>query len=58
MFIRTAESVGEGIMDLELGDHVLPVFTKECKECFTCFHRGMHRMFSSLTRGEKHMQPS
>ncbi|KAK3032438.1 hypothetical protein RJ639_037165 [Escallonia herrerae] len=27
------ESVGEGVTDLELGDHVLPVFTRECKEC-------------------------
>ncbi|KAK3043792.1 hypothetical protein RJ639_000491 [Escallonia herrerae] len=27
------ESVGEGVTDLEAGDHVLPVFTGECKEC-------------------------
>ncbi|KAJ0578897.1 Alcohol dehydrogenase 1 [Helianthus annuus] len=27
------ESVGEGVTDLQPGDHVLPVFTGECKEC-------------------------
>ncbi|CAL5417539.1 unnamed protein product [Camellia sinensis] len=27
------ESVGEGVTDLAPGDHVLPVFTGECKEC-------------------------
>ncbi|MFS7962062.1 putative alcohol dehydrogenase [Helianthus anomalus] len=30
------ESVGEGVTDLEPGDHVLPVFTGECKECAHC----------------------
>ncbi|KAF9678990.1 hypothetical protein SADUNF_Sadunf07G0093600 [Salix dunnii] len=30
------ESVGEGVTDLEPGDHVLPVFTGECKECRHC----------------------
>ncbi|KAI7740149.1 hypothetical protein M8C21_018277 [Ambrosia artemisiifolia] len=30
------ESVGEGVTDLQPGDHVLPVFTGECKECAHC----------------------
>nr|ACS49642.1 alcohol dehydrogenase family-1 [Oryza coarctata] len=30
------ESVGEGVTDLASGDHVLPVFTGECKECPHC----------------------
>ncbi|GAY39864.1 hypothetical protein CUMW_047650, partial [Citrus unshiu] len=30
------ESVGEGVTDLKPGDHVLPVFTGECKECAHC----------------------
>ncbi|KAL8243280.1 hypothetical protein R6Q59_009538 [Mikania micrantha] len=30
------ESVGEGVTDLQPGDHVLPVFTGECKECDHC----------------------
>ncbi|KAL5990153.1 hypothetical protein ACLOJK_011050 [Asimina triloba] len=30
------ESVGEGVTDLQVGDHVLPVFTGECKECRHC----------------------
>ncbi|KAK9003011.1 hypothetical protein V6N11_060584 [Hibiscus sabdariffa] len=30
------ESVGEGVTDLEPGDHVLPIFTGECKECPHC----------------------
>nr|KYP40955.1 Alcohol dehydrogenase [Cajanus cajan] len=30
------ESVGEGVTDLKPGDHVLPVFTGECKECNHC----------------------
>lgn len=30
------ESVGEGVTDLKPGDHVLPVFTGECKECPHC----------------------
>ena len=30
------ESVGEGVTELVPGDHVLPVFTGECKECAHC----------------------
>ncbi|MFS7939741.1 putative alcohol dehydrogenase [Helianthus anomalus] len=30
------ESVGEGVNDLQPGDHVLPVFTGEFKECAHC----------------------
>ncbi|KAI8003824.1 alcohol dehydrogenase [Camellia lanceoleosa] len=30
------ESVGEGVTDLAPGDHVLPVFTGECKKCAHC----------------------
>ncbi|KAF5942431.1 hypothetical protein HYC85_020073 [Camellia sinensis] len=30
------ESVGAGVTDLAPGDHVLPVFTGECKECAHC----------------------
>ncbi|MCL7032061.1 hypothetical protein MKW94_015659 [Papaver nudicaule] len=30
------ESVGKGVTDFQPGDHVLPVFTGECKECRHC----------------------
>lgn len=30
------ESVGEGVTDLKAGDHVLPVFTGECRACRHC----------------------
>ncbi|KAK8624076.1 hypothetical protein V6N13_065433 [Hibiscus sabdariffa] len=30
------ESVGEGVTDLKQGDHVLPIFTGECRECAHC----------------------
>ncbi|TYK04340.1 alcohol dehydrogenase 3 [Cucumis melo var. makuwa] len=30
------ESVGEGVTDLKLGDHVLPMFTGECGDCHHC----------------------
>ncbi|CAL9766542.1 unnamed protein product [Musa acuminata subsp. burmannicoides] len=30
------ESVGEGVTDLAPGDHVLPIFTGECRECAHC----------------------
>jgi alcohol dehydrogenase/alcohol dehydrogenase class-P len=30
------ESIGEGVTDVRPGDHVLPVFTGECKECRHC----------------------
>lgn len=30
------ESVGDGVTELQEGDHVLPVFTGECKECVHC----------------------
>nr|ADB85364.1 putative alcohol dehydrogenase 2 [Phyllostachys edulis] len=30
------ESVGEGVTELSPGDHVLPVFTGECKDCAHC----------------------
>lgn len=33
---RIVESVGEGVTELQPGDHVLPIFTGECKECRHC----------------------
>ncbi|WOG88157.1 hypothetical protein DCAR_0207391 [Daucus carota subsp. sativus] len=30
------ESVGEGVEDLKEGDHVIPIFNGECKECIYC----------------------
>ncbi|CAL5414658.1 unnamed protein product [Camellia sinensis] len=33
---KIVESVGEGVTDLAPGNHVLPVFTGECKECPHC----------------------
>ncbi|KAK1261253.1 alcohol dehydrogenase [Acorus gramineus] len=30
------ESIGEGVTDVKPGDHVLPIFTGECKECSHC----------------------
>ncbi|KAH9691576.1 Alcohol dehydrogenase class-P [Citrus sinensis] len=39
------ESVGEGVTDLQPGDHVLPVFTGECKECPHC-HSEESNIFS------------
>lgn len=33
---RIVESVGEGVTELQEGDHVLPVFTGECGECDHC----------------------
>ncbi|KAJ4957186.1 hypothetical protein NE237_013969 [Protea cynaroides] len=30
------ESIGEGVTNLQVGDHVLPVFTGECGECRHC----------------------
>ncbi|KAI5008699.1 hypothetical protein ZWY2020_009747 [Hordeum vulgare] len=34
--LSTVESVGEGVTDVAPGDHVLAVFTGECKECPHC----------------------
>jgi Zn-dependent alcohol dehydrogenase len=36
MVCRIVESVGEGVTDLRPGDHVIPVFTGECRECKYC----------------------
>lgn len=33
---RIVESVGEGVTELQPGDHVLPVFTGECGSCPHC----------------------
>jgi len=30
------ESVGEGVTDLKVGDHVIPLYTPECGECKFC----------------------
>ncbi|XP_047981989.1 alcohol dehydrogenase-like 4 isoform X2 [Salvia hispanica] len=30
------ESVGEGVSDLEIGDHVVPIFNGECGKCVYC----------------------
>jgi alcohol dehydrogenase len=33
---RVVESVGDGVQDLVPGDHVIPIFTGECRECVYC----------------------
>lgn len=30
------ESVGEGVTDLKVGDHVIPLYTPECRQCKFC----------------------
>ncbi|KAL2516639.1 Alcohol dehydrogenase-like 3 [Abeliophyllum distichum] len=30
------ESVGEGVTDMEIGDHVVPIFNGECGDCVYC----------------------
>ncbi|KAF8318243.1 class III ADH enzyme [Clavulina sp. PMI_390] len=30
------ESIGEGVTDVQPGDHVIPLYTAECKECKFC----------------------
>jgi S-(hydroxymethyl)glutathione dehydrogenase/alcohol dehydrogenase len=30
------ESIGEGVKDVKVGDHVVPLYTPECKECIFC----------------------
>lgn len=30
------EALGEGVSDLEIGDHVIPLYTPECRECKFC----------------------
>ncbi|CAN6544699.1 unnamed protein product [Malus baccata var. baccata] len=36
IFGHEAGGVGEGVTELQPGDHVLPMFTGECKECAHC----------------------
>nr|KJB16321.1 hypothetical protein B456_002G222900 [Gossypium raimondii] len=42
------ESVGEGVNDLKPGDHVLPIFTGECKECRHCLSEESNNMCELL----------
>lgn len=30
------ESVGEGVTSVQVGDHVIPLYTPECRECKFC----------------------
>jgi S-(hydroxymethyl)glutathione dehydrogenase/alcohol dehydrogenase len=30
--------IGEGVTSLEVGDHVIPLYTPECRECEYCLH--------------------
>jgi len=30
------ESIGEGVTDVKVGDHVIPLYTAECRECKFC----------------------
>jgi S-(hydroxymethyl)glutathione dehydrogenase/alcohol dehydrogenase len=30
------ESVGEGVTSVKVGDHVIPLYTAECRECKMC----------------------
>lgn len=29
-------AIGEGVTTLEVGDHVIPLYTPECRECYSC----------------------
>ncbi|XP_007019388.2 PREDICTED: alcohol dehydrogenase class-P [Theobroma cacao] len=42
------ESVGEGVTDLQPGDHVLPIFTGECKKCRHCLSEETNNMCDLL----------
>lgn len=33
------ESVGEGVTDFKTGDHVIPLYTPQCKECKFCLNK-------------------
>lgn len=33
---RIVESVGEGVVDMRKGDHVIPIFNGECGDCVYC----------------------
>ncbi|XVE60189.1 hypothetical protein DITRI_Ditri05aG0107900 [Diplodiscus trichospermus] len=46
--IRIVESVGEGVTDIKPGDHVLPIFTGECKECRHCLSEESNNMCDLL----------
>jgi S-(hydroxymethyl)glutathione dehydrogenase/alcohol dehydrogenase len=30
------ESIGEGVTSLEVGDHVIPLYMAQCRECKIC----------------------
>lgn len=32
------ESVGEGVTSVEVGDHVIPCYTPQCRSCKSCLH--------------------
>ena len=34
--LRIVESVGEGVTEVQVGDHVIPCYQAECKECKFC----------------------
>ncbi|KAE8683553.1 Alcohol dehydrogenase 1 [Hibiscus syriacus] len=42
------ESVGEGVTDVKPGDHVLPIFTGECKQCRHCLSEESNNMCDLL----------
>ncbi|KAA3465260.1 alcohol dehydrogenase class-P-like isoform X2 [Gossypium australe] len=47
-YTQIVESVGEGVNDLKPGDHVLPIFTGECKECRHCLSEESNNMCELL----------
>ncbi|CAK5262582.1 unnamed protein product [Mycena citricolor] len=36
IYANRVESVGEGVTNVEVGDHVIPLYTAECRECKFC----------------------
>jgi len=41
---RIVESVGSEVAELKAGDHVIPQYMAECKECELC-HRGKNNIY-------------
>ncbi|KAM1025329.1 hypothetical protein ACFX13_039217 [Malus domestica] len=51
------ESVGEGVMDIKEGDHVVPIFNGECGECKCCKSEKTNICSNSGVNGFKKIDP-
>lgn len=57
IFLLITESVGEGVTGFAAGDHVIPLYLPQCKQCPVCLHEKGNFCFQFMGMQMKGLMP-